>query len=181
MHVDIIKIIPIFEKNLYSFSYNDDAETVFHKLIKKWTDPDKLSKIAASKNMSFEEADIFRKTILRDVKSLTRLIKKCLTNDKLNEFFVPYHNNTQKNVEYQESKGKFKSDVTNKTSKLRIYALRINNNEFIITGGTIKLTKATQGETYSQKQVDRMNSLRRFLKENGYDPEDIIYHLNCDL
>src|SRR5690606_4165941 len=109
------------EKNLYSFSYNNDPETVFHKLLRRWTNPKKLSEIAASENMSEEEAEKFRKNILTDVKNLIKLIRKCVENDSLNEFFEPFHNKTLKNEDFQESKGKFQSRVTAKTSKLRVY------------------------------------------------------------
>lgn len=181
MNVDKLKIILIFEKNLYSFSYNNDPETVFHKLFRRWTNPKKLSEIAASENMSKEDAEKFRKNILTDVKNLTKLIRKCVEHNTLNEFFEPFHKNPIKNEKFQESKGKFQSSVTAKTSKLRVYALRVNSEEFIITGGSIKFSRATQGETYTQKQVDDMKLLQAFLKDRGYSPDDIIYHLNCDL
>ena len=57
-------------------------------------------------------------------------------------------------------------------SWLRIYAIRIEPNVYIVTGGAIKLTATMQEREHTQKELDKLNACRDFLKQNGVFDQD---------
>jgi hypothetical protein len=54
-----------------------------------------------------------------------------------------------------------------KTNWLRIYALRIDKNVYIVTGGAIKLTQKMQDREHTIIELKKMDSCRRYLLELG--------------
>lgn len=52
-------------------------------------------------------------------------------------------------------------------SWLRIYAIRVEPNVYIITGGAIKLTAKMQDREHTQRELDKLNACRDFLRING--------------
>ena len=64
-------------------------------------------------------------------------------------------------------------------SWLRVYAIRIEKDVFIVTGGAIKLTPAMQDRPHTQAELDKMNKCRDFLKANGiFDQDSFIDYVN---
>ena len=60
-------------------------------------------------------------------------------------------------------------------SWLRIYAIRLEKNVFVITGGAIKLTRAMQDRPHTKKELDKLNRCRQYLLSNGvFDSESFI-------
>ncbi len=58
--------------------------------------------------------------------------------------------------------------------KLRIYAVRIDKNTYVVTGGAIKLTNRMQDRPHMYKQLHRLRTVRDWLKEQGvYYSEDL--------
>ncbi|MFW5543489.1 MAG: hypothetical protein ACOCOA_06860 [Prevotella sp.] len=57
-------------------------------------------------------------------------------------------------------------------SWVRIYAIRLEPNVFIVTGGAIKLTRAMQDRTHTQQQLDNLNACRDYLMKNGVFDQD---------
>ncbi|MDR2681220.1 MAG: hypothetical protein LBC47_10475 [Tannerella sp.] len=52
-------------------------------------------------------------------------------------------------------------------SWLRVYALKLNQGIFIITGGAIKLTATMQERAHTKAELAKIERVRRFLIENG--------------
>lgn len=60
-------------------------------------------------------------------------------------------------------------------SWLRIYAIRVEKNVYVITGGAIKLTQYMQERPQTQKELEKLNQCREFLKSKGViDRESLI-------
>ncbi|MFA6770318.1 MAG: hypothetical protein WCR71_04010 [Bacteroidales bacterium] len=56
----------------------------------------------------------------------------------------------------------------NKTkSWLRLYAIQISKECYIITGGAIKLTKAMQDRPHTKKELSKVNKCLDFLRVEG--------------
>lgn len=51
-------------------------------------------------------------------------------------------------------------------SWLRIYAIKLEPGIYLITGGTIKLTRTTQEREHTLIELARMENVRRFLLDN---------------
>ena len=58
-------------------------------------------------------------------------------------------------------------------SWLRIYAIRINPETYIVTGGAIKLTQTMQERPHTNGQLTRLNQVRDYLIQEGFDENDI--------
>lgn len=59
-----------------------------------------------------------------------------------------------------------KSKIRIKRGWLRLYAIRIDKNCYIVTGGAIKLTKDMRGE-HLQHELKKLEKAKLFLRNNG--------------
>ena len=57
-------------------------------------------------------------------------------------------------------------------SWLRVYAIRIEKDVFVITGGAIKLTPAMQDRPHTKAELDKLNRCKEFLKGQGIFDKD---------
>lgn len=58
--------------------------------------------------------------------------------------------------------------------KLRLYAVRIGENTFVVTGGAIKLTHRMEERPHTQRQLIRLTSVKDWLRNEGIlFPEDL--------
>lgn len=66
-----------------------------------------------------------------------------------------------------------KSYGTNRPSLLRIYAIKMDRNTYLITGGGIKLADTIQNSPYLRDHVlNNIDKVRQFLKANGIMDSD---------
>lgn len=86
---------------------------------------------------------------------------------ELQYIFQPLYNSEYRLISLQKSKGKIRR------SWLRLYALRLDRNCFIITGGTIKLTHNMQA-IHLQEELSKLEQAKRFLQSKHIlIPEDL--------
>lgn len=86
-------------------------------------------------------------------------------NKCLDSLFKPLHERNDIN-ELSKSKAK--------RNWLRIYALKAAPNVYIITGGSIKLTKAMNDRKHTNDELKKLESCRTYLlQHNIIKPEDI--------
>lgn len=90
-----------------------------------------------------------------------------VASGNLQYFFKPLNNFEYSIVVHQKSKGRIRKGW------LRVYAIRLAENCFIITGGAIKLTADMKRE-HLQKELAKLEQTKTFLRENGINsPEDL--------
>lgn len=65
-------------------------------------------------------------------------------------------------------------------SWLRIYAIRLEKDVFVVTGGAIKLTRTMQERPHTQEQLDKLNRCRQYLKNNGVFDADSFVSLTLE-
>jgi len=99
----------------------------------------------------------------------------------LQNLFKPLYNN-EKSIypipEHQHSKA---YGSANK-SWLRVYALRIEKNLFIITGGAIKLTRTMNDRPHLVEELNKMKAVKSWLIENGvFDLDSLVEFMEIDL
>lgn len=58
-------------------------------------------------------------------------------------------------------------DRVRHASWLRIYALRLEPNVYVVTGGAIKLTRTMQEREHTALELQKLNQCRDFLRANG--------------
>ena len=57
-------------------------------------------------------------------------------------------------------------------SWLRLYAIRISKNLYVVSGGAIKLTKAMNGIPHLEDELKKLLTTQEYLKEIGLFDED---------
>ncbi|WP_233555828.1 hypothetical protein [Bacteroides sp. AM10-21B] len=58
---------------------------------------------------------------------------------------------------------------------MRIYAIRLEANVYIVTGGAIKLTHLMQDKEHTVLELEKLNKCKAFLKLNGvFDKESFV-------
>ena len=63
-----------------------------------------------------------------------------------------------------------------------VYAIRIEPNVYIVTGGAIKLTATMQDREHTQMELDKLNACRNYLQQNGiFDKDSFVDFFEEDL
>ncbi len=164
---------------MWAVRYDGNEDNELQILFDKWTDPSYLFDFFKE---HVNDLDYFNVTSIEeaindtmdDSEEMERVFLDSKTN--LEELFRPLDNRTvmAKEIEKMKSKGK-----TNRhASWLRIYAIRLSDGKYIITGGAIKLTKEMRDREHTRKELVKINKVRRFLIEEGIvDDEGFIDYL----
>lgn len=93
---------------------------------------------------------------------------------KFENFFKPLHN--------QEYQRKILSKQKGRRQYLRIYALKIDENCFVITGGAIKFHHLNDERAHTKIEMKKLDRCREFLKGQGvYDADSYFELLNDGL
>jgi hypothetical protein len=189
-----MKLIPIFvdkksAAGLYAIQYKGQELNEFERLFDLWSDADYLYKYLKA-NSKYFDTEYFEgmtiaqaiHTILNEASVLSYLLNtycvagfsKCGKN--LQMLFSPLNDKVYRLLTKQESKAKLKG-VDFRKPLLRIYAIRINANTFIITGGAIKLTKRMEDHEGTRAELQKVKQVKSFLDANQIDSiDDIIYY-----
>lgn len=77
----------------------------------------------------------------------------------MEEFFKPLDNQEYHIVELSKQKGR--------KNYLRLFAIKIDNNCFVITGGTIKFHHLNKDRPHTKKEMQKIDRCRDYLKDNG--------------
>ena len=192
--------IEIITKNsLYSVKYKDrydefeNKETVednepvdeFSSLFNNWQDPEYLdnffNKHKQDLQKEFFNCISIEEAILKTIDEAYEFQQKILSiaengtdelSQNLQTLFIPL-NNYEKEIypipDYQKSKA-----YGSKKSWLRMYAIRIEENVFIITGGAIKLTKTMNEREHLTKELKKLEEVKQFLISEGIIDSDSI-------
>ena len=111
---------------------------------------------------------------LDDAEQLERLILDIPFTDNLDELFKPLGTMDMSVRELTREKAR-NWDRIGHASWLRVYAIRLEENVFVITGGAIKLTRTMQERQHTQEQLDKLNHCRQYLISNGvFDADSFI-------
>lgn len=104
------------------------------------------------------------------VDALTRLFRDWNDLDFLEEFFTKnsvdlasYFRITEMLLGREKARGRRRAH----DSWLRIYALKLERNTYLITGGAIKLTRTMEEREHTLAELRKMELVRNFLIEQG--------------
>ena len=177
LQVDYMKIAPIFGKKLYAFKYPEEDKDEFARLFELWNDSEYLEEFFEInksdlqsgywRNRSVEDAIFDTIDYAQDFEDI--LIKlsdesESSQKDGLESIFSPLSNSQYKIQILDKSKAK--------ENWLRIYALRVERDIYIITGGAIKLTRTMQERVHTEKELHKIDKCRRFLLDLGIIDSD---------
>lgn len=166
-----MKIVSIFAAKLFAFHYPNEDVNELRRLLNCWNDIEYIYNF-----LKENESDIQNRTIeelaeqiifyAHEIDITLYELSKSKSN-RLESFFMPLDN--------KEYRLKFFSKQKGKINCLRIYALKIDENCFVITGGAIKLTHLMEDREHTTKELQKIDKCREFLKENSIHDSESFY------
>jgi hypothetical protein len=153
-----MKIIPIFAGKLFSIHYESEEKNEYRRLMALWTDVYYLR--AYAKQNKIGNIRAFVEQIMDDAAYIEDLLfEMTQKNRPLASFF--------RRLDDMESGSKILSLQKGKRYQLRVYAIKIDENLFVITGGAIKLEWKMQDHPDTQKEKIKLDQAKNYLKRNG--------------
>lgn len=194
--MEIVNTFAVVEESLYSVLYDtevgavDDNEEIipneklheFTRLFDFWNDPFRLRAF-------FEENEEDLKDTYWDGITIDEAIVKTKTEAKELEAILLEYAESGKSIRLKNlsmlfkplSEGKYEKEfekdkvkVEGKKKWIRLYAIRIEANLFIVCGGAIKLRKTLNDRTYLIKELEKLEIARDYLMDEDSDVLDLF-------
>lgn len=175
----------IHENNkLWAVRYDGMTDNALQMLFEQWNDPEWLVDFFLE-NMEdlssyFKITDI-NQAIYDTIDDSHRM--QCLILDispeaDLDLIFRPLSNDRTGEIVLGKEKAKIKNRPQH-ASWLRIYAIKLEPGCYIITGGAIKLTRTMQEREHTLQELNKMETVRNCLLQNGViDTDGFIDYLS---
>ncbi|MCF6347170.1 MAG: hypothetical protein L3J20_02565 [Flavobacteriaceae bacterium] len=177
----IINTFAIVKDSLYSVQYDTEMLNEFAKCFELWNDPIYLREFFEQhkedldnkfwNGITIEEAIIKTKEDARLFEEELLSIAETGKTEKLetlSTLFEPLSKGIIEDFEKDKAKGMKRS------SWLRIYAIRIEANLFIICGGSIKLTPTMNKRPHLILELDKLEFTRNYLQEGEDENLDFV-------
>ncbi len=118
---------------------------------------------------------------LDDAHDLEELILDFPYTENLDELFKPLDVTDVRASELSREKAR-NWERERHASWLRVYAIRLEPNIYVVTGGAIKLTRTMQEREHTRIELGKLNSCKGYLKSNGvFDKDSFVEFTNEDL
>lgn len=114
--------------------------------------------------------------LMADANEMDEILYKISKDSKRNleDFFRPLENQEYQFVELSKQKGR--------KNYLRLFAIKIDTNCFVITGGAIKFHHLNKDRDHTQNEMIKIEKCRNYLKSNDvYDSDSFFEFLNEQL
>ncbi|RCT56391.1 hypothetical protein [Winogradskyella sp. KYW1333] len=175
-----MKIVDIFAKKLCSIAYKkegsqeyDDCE--YNRLLELWTDVSYLRQYAKQNNV--ENINKFVRDRLRDAELIDDFLNDLTEeNEPLDIYFKQLDNNETGFKLLSLRKGK-----TSKYDGLRLYAIKIDNDCFLITGGAIKMSRKNKDHHDTREEMKKIEKVKAFLQERGVIDLESFYEFRTEI
>lgn len=164
-----MKIVSIFAAKLFSFQYKNESDNEFDRLMALWTDVSYIRSFAKSNNIP--DINNFVKDIISDAEEIDDFLHNLNADlESFGMYFEPLQlTEYTKVLSFQ--KGKIRKN------RLRLYAIKIDENCFVITGGAIKMSQTMQGHPDTDLELKKLNAARTFLQSNGVFDDESFYEI----
>jgi hypothetical protein len=167
-----MKIVPIFADRLFAFHYETEPDNELSRLLKLWNDTFYLYQFIKENKEDIpkrKQVPTLINQIIDDGNKIDETLYKLSKNkdETLEEFFKPLNNQEYRVLELSKRKGR--------KNYLRLYAIRIDINCYVITGGAIKFTHLMKDRAHTEKELRKIDQCRDYLKDNGIIDADSFY------
>jgi len=171
-----MKIVRIFADQLFAFHFNSEKIDELRRLLTLWNDTAYLYKFV-TENKSDVPKGVSIPTLVFQLNDNANEIDGTLNEissdpkRRLEEFFKPLHNQEYHVVELSKQKGR--------KNYLRLFAIKIDTNCFVITGGAIKLHHLNKDRPHTEREKKKIDRCRDYLKDNNvFDANSFYEFLN---
>lgn len=177
----IVAIFAVENNSLLSVQFDKEESDEFTLLFDKWNDIEFLENFFEDNkadlqsgffgNISIEDA-VFR--TIEKAEMLEEYIRTVAKTGKVNPdesrldlLFSPLHKN-----DYSIQLLQSKTYGQRRRSWLRLYAIRIAENLYVVSGGAIKLTDTMNDRPHLLRELEKLKVTQRYLKEIDLLNED---------
>lgn len=152
--------------------YEGMGDNILYHTFNDWLDLDWLADFFTAnyedlcKYFRITDIDVAVFDTVSDAVRMQSLILDLSPSADLDAVFKPLDNNRTAEMLLGKEKAKgFR--VSGHPSWLRLYALKLENQTYVITGGAIKLTHTMQERAHTLVELQRMESVRNYLINEG--------------
>lgn len=185
----IDSIVCIINKNLLAVKYSDQEFDEFERCFDNWADIQYLSDFFNA-NKSYLKNGFYGKVTIKQAINRTLeeaealeeyLIDATISGEEdiyqsLQTIFKPLRSDEYELKDLQKSK----AYGSRYKSWLRIYAIRIAHNTYVISGSAIKLVATMNDDELLQKELFKLEITKKYLIDNGLIDEDDFQLLQFD-
>lgn len=164
-----MKIVSILADKLFAFHYVDEDEHEYSRLMELWTDVSFLKSYANKNNI--DDVTTFINDILQHAEQIQDFLENLNQNNQPYEFYFEPLQTSESSKSLAFHKGKIKKN------RLRFYAIKLDANCFVITGGAIKMSQKMQDHPDTNNELIKLKKARAYLNINGVFDEDSFYEL----
>ena len=165
--------------NLWAVIYDGEEENVIVQTFTNWFNPDYLYKffmensVDLAKNFRITNLNQAVFDTIEDANKFACVIFDFSPDMELDMVFRPLEN--YRTAEMTLSREKAKGyRICNHPSWLRLYAIKLDEGSYLVTGGTIKLTWKMDEREHTLQELKRMEQVRNFLLGNGVTDLDAL-------
>ena len=169
---------------LWAVRYEGDADNILDVVFSQWDDVQWLRKFFKANIADLQsyfkisDVDVAIDITAEDSDVLQRKILDISPDANLDELFRPLNNMQTSEMTLDKEKANPKT-LTHHRSWLRIYALKLSDGCYIITGGAIKLTRTMQEREHTLQELLHQEQVRNFLLANNIiDNDSFIDYLS---
>lgn len=170
--------------HLWAVRYDGDTDNALYTLFDKWSDVMWLRQFFrdnwADLTAYFKVTDINQAIAdtIDDSDQLQCLMLDLQPDSDLESLFHPLENFRTSEMVLGKEKARLKRTVRH-SSWLRIYAIKLSQGVYVITGGAIKLTLTMEERDHTKAELTKLEKVRRFLlNENIIDDDSFIDYVN---
>jgi len=172
-----MKIISIFGENLTAIKFESNNSDELERVFDLWNDTEYFEDF-----FNANQVDLKYYNLTIDEAIEYTIDEANLLSEKL---FDACHNNPInletifKNLDNSEARLLSLAKQKARRRWLRLYAIRIDNNVYLITGGAIKLTRTMEERPHTAEELVKLERCKEFLQQNGvYDIDSFKELLN---
>lgn len=173
-----MEIVDIFAERLFAFHYAGEADNEYDRLLDLWDDMEYVYNFLKENNKDIPNNKTIPQIaeyIIEDAQEIDEILIEITEaeNKTLSYFFKPLHN--------LESGARILSLQKGRQFCLRMYAIKIDEDTFVITGGAIKLPlqHLMQDREHTRVELNKLNQAQAYLNEMGIlDRESFFEFLN---
>ena len=182
--MEFVRVIKGYD-HLWAVKEPDKESDELTSLFERWNDADylfqffkdniddlksyfKIEKISQAIHENNEDSD-----------ALEELILTFPYTEELDTLFKPLDVTDTKSMELTRQKAR-NWEREKHDSWLRIYAIRLEPNVYVVTGGAIKLTRAMQDKEHTMIELNKLNKCKDYLIRNGVFDKDSFIDLNME-
>lgn len=169
---------------LWSVRYDGESDNALYTLFDQWSDVMWLRSFFKTNwqdlTSYFKITDVNQaiEDTIEDSNILQGIIMDISPEANLDEIFHPLENFRTTEILLGKEKARLKRQKRH-SSWLRIYAIKLSEGVYVITGGAIKLTLKMEEREHTRQELVKLEKVRSFLlSENIIDDDSFVEYMN---